>query len=331
VARRARTVAARWRASERQVPEMAAADSSADAVWDELRPMLDEEIARLPSKYQAVVVLCYLEGKTYTEAAHILGWAEGTVSGRLARARDRLRTRLALRGLALSGVIWPALLSHKGTEIVSPTLAATIKNGALAVITGRSAAAAFSTQVATLAYGTLRAFLISKVKVVVLVVIVTCMLAGAAVIVDRWMIADQGKALLSSVHAWKNAFHRHLENLPGTWELVALEKEGRSISADEVAQRKFVWIIEADQIVMRSNTDESTAKYTLNPSVKPKWIDLLLTSGPEKREQTVRGIYTRTEGTLQVCYDPKGEVRPKKFETAAGSNVLLMVFKKREK
>jgi RNA polymerase sigma factor (sigma-70 family) len=329
VARRARIVAARWRASERQVPEMAAVDPSPDAVWDELRPILDEEIAQLPRQYQAPVVLCYLEGKTYAEAAHILGWAEGTVSGRLARARDRLRSRLALRGLALSGAIWPMLLSQKGTAIVSPTLAATIRKGALAVITGRSATAAFSTKVAALAHGTLKAILLSKVRVVLLALLATCMVGGAAVIVERWN-ADQTRVLLSSVHAWKDRFHRHLENLQGTWDLFSLEKEGRPVSADEVAQRKLVWIIEGDQIVMRSTRGESTARYTLDPSEHPKRIDLTFTSDPQKQEQTLRGIYQRTDGTLQVCYDPKGEVQPKKFETAAGSSVLFMVFKKRE-
>src|SRR5262249_6697904 len=157
-----RTVAARWRASERQVPEMAAAESSPDAFWQELRPLLDEEIARLPRKYQAPVVLCYLEGKTYTEAAHILGWAAGTVSGRLARARDRFRTRLAVRGLSLPVPILPALLSQKGTAAVPPALAAAIHRGALAAVTGQGTAAAFSTKVAALAQGTLRTLVISK-------------------------------------------------------------------------------------------------------------------------------------------------------------------------
>src|SRR5207248_9585961 len=140
--------------------------------------------------------------------------------------------------------------------IVSPSLAATITKGALTVITGRSAAAAFSTKVAALAHGTLRALLISKVKLVLLVLSATCMLGGTAVIVDCWMNQDQPTVLLSSFHALKDTFHRHLGNLQGTWDLIALEKEGRPVSADEVAQRKHVWIIKADQIMMRSTTGE---------------------------------------------------------------------------
>jgi len=157
------------------------------------------------------------------------------------------------------------------------------------------------------------------------------MLGGTAVIVDCWMNQDQPTVLLSSFHALKDTFHRHLGNLQGTWDLIALEKEGRPVSADEVAQRKLVWIIEADQIMMRSTTGESKATYALDLSENPKRIDLIFTSGPEKQEQTVRGIYLRANGTLQACYDPKGEVQPKKFETTAGRSVLFMVFKKREK
>jgi RNA polymerase sigma-70 factor (ECF subfamily) len=62
-------------------------------------PLLREEISRLPDHYRLPVVLCYLEGKTNEQAAAELRCPVGTVKGRLSRARDRLRHRLARRGL----------------------------------------------------------------------------------------------------------------------------------------------------------------------------------------------------------------------------------------
>ena len=63
--------------------------------WD----VIHEEVDRLPEKYRAPVVLCYLEGQTYEQAARQIGCPVGTVRVRLSRARERLRTRLTRRGL----------------------------------------------------------------------------------------------------------------------------------------------------------------------------------------------------------------------------------------
>jgi RNA polymerase sigma factor (sigma-70 family) len=81
--------------------------------FDELRPILHDELSKLPAKYRAPVVLCYLEGLTHSQASKRLGWPLGTVKGRLARARDVLRMRLSRRGLALSLPLLVAALKPK--------------------------------------------------------------------------------------------------------------------------------------------------------------------------------------------------------------------------
>jgi RNA polymerase sigma factor (sigma-70 family) len=66
----------------------------------ELRRLLDAEVNRLPDKCRAAVVLCCLEGKSYEEAARLLGCPRGSVSNYLRRGRELLHGRLMRCGLA---------------------------------------------------------------------------------------------------------------------------------------------------------------------------------------------------------------------------------------
>jgi tetratricopeptide (TPR) repeat protein len=102
--------------------------------------VLHEEVGRLPERYRAVVVLCYLEGLTYEEAAGRLGWPVGTVKSRLARGRERLRGRLIRRGLAPSaGFLGVALAPEAAWAVLPPLLVRSTAQTAVFFAAGQAA------------------------------------------------------------------------------------------------------------------------------------------------------------------------------------------------
>ena len=126
VARRA-ALAARRAAHRRRVHEARVVPPGPDPAPDhdlgELRAVLDREIARLPDKYRAVLVLADLEGRDRREVAADLGLPVGTVASRHARARALLAARLRRRGwgpavvLAAAPVALPEALARRAVAL----------------------------------------------------------------------------------------------------------------------------------------------------------------------------------------------------------------------
>jgi RNA polymerase sigma factor (sigma-70 family) len=105
VAAKARTRANVRRERERSVPPRPNGDPATDVALRELQALLHAEVAALPAKYRTPFVLCVLEGRGRTEVARSLGWNEGTLSTRLAWARQRLRSRLLRRGVDVGAAL----------------------------------------------------------------------------------------------------------------------------------------------------------------------------------------------------------------------------------
>jgi RNA polymerase sigma factor (sigma-70 family) len=184
----ARATASKRKVRERQVTEMPEPAVAEQDLWADLQPLLDAELSRLPDKYRAVVILCDLEGKTRKEAARQIGVPEGTVAGRLARARAMLAKRLAQRGAALSGGALAAVLSQKAASAGVPNslVDATIKTVAAAAA-GQAAAAGFiSVKVAALTDGVMKAVLFTRLRAALAVVLMLGFAAtGASVLTCR--------------------------------------------------------------------------------------------------------------------------------------------------
>jgi RNA polymerase sigma factor (sigma-70 family) len=184
IALRARADKARRHTHEQQTPPRPADPALGDVVQRELQQILDEEVQRLPEKYRAPILLCYLQGRTNEEAATVLRCPTGTVKIRLLRGREMLRKRLLRRGLALSvvGLLGQTLVDMARAAVPQPLARATVE----------SALGSASPLVSGLVDGVLKGMCLAKLKVaaaVLLTLSLACLVDG--------MLAHAGAAPLT--------------------------------------------------------------------------------------------------------------------------------------
>jgi RNA polymerase sigma factor (sigma-70 family) len=197
----AKRTATRRRAREVQVTEMPDTATVQQDQWPDVRPLLDQELSRLPDNYRAVIVLCDLEDRTRKEVARHLGVPEGTVAGRLARARAMLAKRLAQRGVTLSAEALAAVLAQNvaSASVSISLVSSTIQAATLVAVGQTPATGAISVKVAALTDGVLKVMLLSKLKAVIAVVLVLGFLVtGATVLTCRTVAAQDEKPPIAS-------------------------------------------------------------------------------------------------------------------------------------
>jgi RNA polymerase sigma factor (sigma-70 family) len=169
-------------------------DYSQNMIWRDLRPILDQEITRLPEKYRTPFILCHLEGRTNAEAARLLQRPEGSIVTHLARARARLRQRLTRRGLTLSAAALSTALSQNAAPAAMSAIG--IKSTAQAAVliaAGQSATGeAIFSQSLVLMEGVLKAMVASKLRTaMVLALVPLFMILGGGVATYRTLASGR--------------------------------------------------------------------------------------------------------------------------------------------
>jgi RNA polymerase sigma factor (sigma-70 family) len=195
---KARTAAARRQFHEKETAAMRPLHTFLPTSVPDWHDVLDAELQALPAKYRMPLVLCGLEGLSRAEAARQLGWKEGTLSGRLARARELLRTRLARRGVALTVAALAELLEPAATSAaVAPHLAdSTVQSAAL--LAAGEVAVGVAVPILTLAQAVHQELFLARLRLVLPAVLLVGLLgAGTASIVYQLMSRQTPEAAVT--------------------------------------------------------------------------------------------------------------------------------------
>src|SRR5262245_39948694 len=306
-ARRAKAAAgARW---AREVPMTdVPAPSRPESDWADVRPVLDAEIAALPDKLRAALVACELQGWDRAAAAERLGVPEGTLSSRLARAKDLLRRRLVRRGLVLSaaGLIY-LLTQATARAAVPPGLAA-------AAVRHADRAGACPDPVTVLARKELTRMLVRHLCATGLAVAVL-----VAVGTTTWLLGPAIARGLDDKKPDKDA-------IQGKWKLITGKLQDQDLPDDikkEFDDKGFV--LEDGKL-----TAPFTGSYKLDAAKSPKEIDLTI-DDPEKHKGTHLGVYELDGDKLTITFSRKDGERPTKITPGKDDPWAVLVFERMKK
>jgi uncharacterized protein (TIGR03067 family) len=151
-------------------------------------------------------------------------------------------------------------------------------------------------------------------------ILAVLILGGNAVLLGHRALADKP----SGKEADKKTDN---EKLQGTWKVVSGESEGKEAPIDELKQA--TWVFKGDKLIVTKATESHESDYKIDPTQKPKTIDVTPRQGPEEeKDKTFPGIYQLDGDTLKLCMNGPDMERPTEFVTKEGTRLMLLSLKR---
>jgi uncharacterized protein (TIGR03067 family) len=113
--------------------------------------------------------------------------------------------------------------------------------------------------------------------------------------------------------------------MEGAWLPTTAELAGQKYPDEILKTMKLVLKDDKYTVTVGKGVDKGTCK--LNPSAKPKELDIMSTDGANKGK-TFLTIYELDGDTLKVCYDLSCKSRPTEFKTKEGTQLFLVTYKR---
>jgi uncharacterized protein (TIGR03067 family) len=140
-----------------------------------------------------------------------------------------------------------------------------------------------------------------------------------------------GLAAVAMTTAWAEdeaAIKKDRVQLQGEWSMVSGSADGNPMpdamreTAKRVCKGDETTVTIGEQLLMK-------AKFTIDPSRKPKTIDYQMIDGPTKGKKQL-GIYEVAGDTVKFCFGSPGSERPPDFTSKPGDGRTLSVWKRKK-
>jgi RNA polymerase sigma factor (sigma-70 family) len=124
----------RRREREEKFMREPAQDTTSDTEWEKLRPALDSVMHELKETDREAILLRYFENRPFAEVGAQLGIGENGARMRVERAVEKMRARLARRGIATAAALTSVLSAH-AVQTAPAHLATTLASFSMANVT----------------------------------------------------------------------------------------------------------------------------------------------------------------------------------------------------